>query len=138
MISDDKLYEVLADLIADRKKSCTDAFTLFIKLYVAIVGGAVGLAIASQNPPPPAYAVVSNILVGIVAAVAIILIWDAKLGWWKFRESQSRIVKENAPNRSYHFPPPYWWPTLVGEIAMVVCIAAAAILYWMFNPLSSN
>lgn len=135
MISDDKLYGVLADLIADRKKSCTDAFTLFIKLYSAVVGGAVALAIATQTPRPSTFAIVSDILIGIIGVVAIILLWEAKRGWWKLREAQSRIVKENAPNKSYHVPPPVKWPTLLGEIAMGVCILAAVILYWWFNPL---
>ena len=135
MISDDKLYEVLSALIADRKQSCTDAFKLFIKLYVAIVGGAVGISTQISSPARPIYASVSVVLIVIVTAVATLLLFEAKRGWWEYRKAQSKIVAVNAPNRSYHIPPPKWFPTLLAEIVMGLCMWVAAGLYIGFNPL---
>jgi hypothetical protein len=134
MITDDKLYEVLTDLIAERKNGCDNAFKLFVKLYTAIVGGAAAIGAVVPQPMRPVYAHVSVMLVIVVTVVTSILLFEAKRGWWEYRKAQSRIVADNSPNRSYHIPPPKVWPTLIAEIVMGAAMWVACALYWAFHP----
>ena len=136
-ISGDKLYEVLADLIAERKQSCTDAFKLFVKLFTGIVGGATFIATQDHADRVPKYAPISEVLVWVLALVCLGLLYEAKRGWWGYRKAQSRILNDNAP-KSYHIPSPRGWQTPLTEIVMGFGIIVAAVLYRCFDPLRAG
>ena len=133
MITDEQLYKTLCEMIAERNRNALDAFKLFISLYSAIVGGTIWLSI-QLKAFAHSYETLSNGVVLLVAVVAIILIVEAKRGWWGYRKKQSELVGKTDDGQ-YRIPPPKLFPTALTEGAMVLCIAAATIGFVLCNPL---
>lgn len=134
MIDDELLYKSLSEMIAERNRNALDAFKLFISLYSAIVGGAIWLRLQATKPMPTSFEWLSEGVVFLVTAVAILLVVEAKRGWWGYRKAQSELVGKNNEGK-YRVPPPKLFPTVLTEGAMVVCMALAAIGFWFLNPL---
>lgn len=83
---------------------------------------------------PTSFEWLSEGVVFLVTAVAILLVVEAKRGWWGYRKAQSELVGKNNEGK-YRVPPPKLFPTVLTEGAMVVCMALAAIGFWFLNPL---
>lgn len=136
MISDEQLYKTLSEMIAERNKNALDAFKLFISLYSAIVGGSIWLS-TQANRNLPAYGRLSSGVILLVTLVAVVLVIEAKRGWWGYRKAQSELVGKNETGR-YRVPPPKIFPTILTEGAMVIAMVLAAAGFLWFNPLEAN
>jgi hypothetical protein len=135
MITDEQLYKSLSDMIAERNRNALDAFKLFISLYSAIVGGTIWLSTQTPTCVPPSYEWLSSAAAGLLTVVTIVLVYEAKRGWWGYRKAQSELVGKTA-NGKYRIPPPKLFPTVLTEGVMVICMAVAGIAFILFNPLS--
>jgi hypothetical protein len=133
MITDEHLYKTLCDMIAERNRNALDAFKLFVALYSAIVGGTIWLSAQATQPKAP-YAWLSNGVVILLTLVASILVFEAKRGWWGYREAQSKLVEKYEAN-DLRIPPPKLFPTVVTEGAMLIGMVIACIGFVWFNPL---
>jgi hypothetical protein len=136
MITDEQLYKTLSEMIAERNKNALDAFKLFISLYSAIVGGAIWLSTQTARNLP-SYERLSSGVVLLVTLVAIVLVIEAKRGWWGYRKAQSDLVGKTEDGK-YRIPPPNLFPTVLTEGAMVVAMLIAALGFLCFNPLSTS
>jgi hypothetical protein len=136
MISDEELYKTLCDMLAERNRNALDAFKLFISLYSAIVGGAIWLS-TQATKMPVSYGRLSTGVVILVTFVAIVLVIEAKRGWWGYRKAQSELVGKNDQGK-YRIPPPKLFPTVITEGAMVIAMAVAGFGFYWFNPLQPS
>src|SRR5688500_16202225 len=87
-ITDGDLYKSLADMIAERNRNALDAFKLFISLYSAIIGGSIWLSTQTSTQTPErlkSYGTLSNSAVLLLMGIAVILVFEAKRGWWGYR-----------------------------------------------------
>lgn len=136
MITDEMLYKSLSDMIAERNRNALDAFKLFISLYSAIVGGTIWLS-TQATKAQASFEWLSSGVVVLVTLVAIVLVIEAKRGWWGYRKAQSELVGRTE-NGKYRIPPPKLFPTVLTEGAMVAAMLFAAIGFLCFNPLRAN
>jgi hypothetical protein len=123
-------------MIAERNRNALDAFKLFISLYSAIVGGAIWISTQATNFPA-SYGTLSSVIVALVTVVAVILVVEAKRGWWGYRKAQSELVGRNADGK-YRIPLPTAFPTVLTEGAMVACMLLACGFFIRFNPLQNS
>jgi hypothetical protein len=126
-------------MIAERNRNALDAFKLFISLYSAIVGGSIWLSIqADKNSSSySSYGWLSNGAVALLTIVAVVLVFEAKRGWWGYRKAQSKLVGKTADG-NYRIPLPKLFPTALTEGVMVLSMVAAGVGFIMFNPLGQR
>jgi len=136
MISPEKQFEFITRQIAANTTRMYDAFKLFVQLFSAIVGGSVWLSIQHASAAN-AYANILNVLAFLVTVIAALTVIVNLSSWYRYREAQS-LLTADAPSPELRAPPPRFWPSAVVQIGQVLCMLAACILFWIFNPLAHS
>jgi hypothetical protein len=136
MISDEKQYEFITSQIAIRDQKAFDThFSLFLRLFSAIVGGSIWLSMQKIANPSArtSYTLLSDLLVVLLTVVSIVMVVDNYRAWRGYRAVLSRLVgKDEFGN--YQVPLPRLFPAAVMETAVVVCMIAVCVLFIWFNP----
>jgi hypothetical protein len=131
-IPNELLYKSLSDMIADRNRNAIDAFKLFISLYSAIVGGTIWLS-AQSTKVLASFEPLSNHAVELVTSVAILMVYEAKRGWWGYRKTQSKLAGKTTDGK-HRIPPPKLRAVLT-EVVIAICMIIACWQFIQFNPL---
>ncbi len=135
MISAEKQYDFITSQIAARLKEARDAFKLFIQIFTAIVGGSVWLATTEKIQPAAKsqYAILSSLVVVVVAIAMIVMVLDALRGWYANRKAQVLLGGLDDNGRP-NIPPPRIPPSGVSEMAMIATMIIASSGFCLFNP----
>lgn len=133
MISADKHFEFIASRVNQTSNDTEAGVKLFIPLYSAILAGSIWLRLQLKGVVvPPSYEYLSNGLVVLLTLVCIYIEYDNCRAWWGYRAELAKMTAGT------EFPAPE--PKLsscVIEGVLCFAMAAACILFWIFNPFSA-
>jgi hypothetical protein len=137
MVSIDKEYEFVSSQVQEYNRRVADAFKLFVQLFSLIVGGSVWLSISIQSQPAAvksaSYARLSNILAVLVAVYCAFSVVENLRAWRGYRLAQCRLGGLDEKG-NFRIPPPKVFKAASEEVAMIVTMSAATILFCYFNP----
>jgi hypothetical protein len=129
MVSDDKQYEFFTRRLTDLSNATQDGLKLFVPTFSAIVGGAIWLRMQSDGAALPTYEILSNWVVVLLTVVCIALVLYNLWIWRRVWTHVVRITRES--NYPLSLPP---WSVSAIDIALCAAIAAACILFILYNP----
>jgi hypothetical protein len=130
MVSDDKQYEFVSEQIRFHVNKIYDSFKLFIQLFSAIVGGSVWLGLQDNSPR---FVVVSDVLVGLIAVVCLVTVFENNQAWRGYRKAQSRLGGKDESGQDKIKGPSIWVSSLI-EMVMALAIIVAVGLFCRYNP----
>lgn len=125
-ISNERQYEFVTTQIRYHDEKIIESFKLFIQVLSAIVGGSIFLA-KEPSLHNPNYGPLATILVWCLGAMTIITVSVNTMAWFGFRKAEHRL-NPKAPQVRHLWS--YW-----NELAMLIVICIAVILFTLFNPL---
>jgi hypothetical protein len=130
MIEDVERFKNVTSKIEYHNEKIIEAFNLYVRLFSAIVGGAVWLS--TQADPASKhglYGWLANILVGMLTTTTTVTVIANWLAWYEFRKAEAGLVGENRVR------PPSMPRSCLNEIVMVLVILTASGLFCLYNPL---
>ena len=129
IVSPDVEYKELKEHLRYLNEKIIEAFSLFIKLATAIVGGAFFLhwKLAMDDPQRYLLARGLNALLIVVGIAMALIILNNLWAWFGYR----RTLSERFPD----IPFSYGLRTFLAEALMVILTLTTAIGFTVFNPL---
>ncbi|HEY1606575.1 MAG TPA: hypothetical protein VGF77_13365 [Allosphingosinicella sp.] len=135
MISDDVHYRFVSEQCRYHSEKAGDAFTLFVKIFSAVVGGALWLQVQPHVNPAMSRQL-GRAAAGLVLAVASlcsIRIAENMRAWKGYRKAQCRIAGNDSDGRPI-IDPPNVLRASVEEGALIVSMFAASIGFALLDP----
>ena len=133
MVSDDKQYEHVSQQVRHHNDRILGSFDLFIRLFSAVVGGAIWLSLqAGAARRGSYYALLSDLLVGLITVMSILMVLENLRAWHGYRWAQTRLGEKDESG-NYRIPPPKKLRASLIEIGMVACMLCSALLFLLFN-----
>jgi hypothetical protein len=129
-ISAIKRYQFVTQQLRYHNEKIIEAFKLFIKLFSAIVGGAIWLSI--QTNELSSYGNLALALVGVLTLVTVVMVISNLMAWYGFRKAESFLVGKEKVG------PPTPIRSCWTEYVMIFAMVCALTLFWCFNPLRSR
>jgi hypothetical protein len=129
-VSRDKQFDFVSGEVSKLADGTEDGVKLFIPMYAAIFGGSVWLRLQLKDHPIPAsYSFISNVLVGLLAALCIFMTLYNLWAWWGYRVELSRITAAS----DFPVPRPSLSSAII-EAGLVEAMWAACAVFWWNNP----
>lgn len=125
----DKQYENITTHLRYLNDKILEAFSQFVTLASAIIGGClyIHITLPSEDPRRQGLATSSSALLSIVGIGIIVLIITNLLSWHRYRATLSKVFPEIPLIRKGT-----GW---VSETAMCVLVGATCVGFWLLNPL---
>jgi hypothetical protein len=134
MISPDTEFNNVSTHVRYLNEKMIEAFKLFVSLFSAIVGGSIWLS-AGEMPAETRnnYYWLSNVLVGLLTIVTVVMIAEYLRSWHQYRHAMSRLGGLDS-NGEPKIPPPRTVRASVVEACMMITALILAVLFWYYNP----
>ncbi|MER9692334.1 hypothetical protein NKJ16_10420 [Mesorhizobium sp. M0179] len=129
MVTEDKQYEYIGSVIANRLEYTRDALKLYIQTLTVIVGGSIWLSRESLPMASRAkYAFLASALVWLVFIVTGVMVFEALRSWYNYRKVMAKfnVGSDGIPQPSF--------PILGAETAMLIVMFVSTILFSIYNP----
>jgi hypothetical protein len=122
MVSPERRYEFVTQQIRYHNEKIIQAFSLFVKLATAIVGGVVWLVFQPQEGPTWIPLLASGVF--ILVGVAVIILIAANLKAWLGYRAMECKLNPSAPGTS--------WTSIISEAVMILVIFVSMVLFTVF------
>lgn len=132
-LSVDKHCEMLTGRIRDRVNGIMEGFKLFVRMFSAVVGGAVVLHL--QYPTiSPSYALRADALIFLIFLTGTIIILENARSWYGDRKRLSEIAGNDESGKPI-VPPPMIWKAMRLACLLIAVMVVALLGFCWLNPL---
>lgn len=128
-------YQHLNDMMKFRTNQMESVFSIYIKIFTAIVAGSVWLSLQTGAGAKAAdHAGIAVFLVSWLALAACAMLLSHWVSWWRYRQHLSRCGPRTGTGDPVVPPPVFSFRAV--ELWMLVSIILSAVGYVIWNPLA--